>query len=75
MIATSLLSHVADPDKAHGCLDSYFCPFPLFQIKHMVAFIEQEAKEKADEILAKVRADSRCKLAIAAMVSVTPCSQ
>jgi len=25
------------------------------QIKHMVAFIDQEAKEKADEIRAKVR--------------------
>jgi len=27
--------------------------FPLFQIKHMMAFIEQEANEKAEEIDAK----------------------
>ena len=29
--------------------------FPVLQIKHMMAFIEQEANEKAEEIEAKVK--------------------
>lgn len=35
--------------------------FPLLlQIKHMMAFIEQEANEKAEEIDAKVKMEVQC---------------
>lgn len=32
----------------------------LLQIKHMMAFIEQEANEKAEEIDAKVKVEVQC---------------
>lgn len=32
----------------------------LLQIKHMMAFIEQEANEKAEEIDAKVKMEVQC---------------
>jgi len=34
----------------------------LFQIEHMIAFIDQEANEKVDEINAKVGVIPCCKL-------------
>ena len=38
-------------NSCYGILTNY--AFPNFQIKHMMAFIEQEANEKAEEIDAK----------------------
>ena len=38
----------------HLNLNKLFCVCPLWQIKHMMAFIEQEANEKVEEIDAKV---------------------
>jgi hypothetical protein len=44
---------------SHREYDSFIiCFIFAFQIKHMMAFIEQEAKEKAEEIDAKVRLKS-----------------
>lgn len=38
----------------------YFLFSLLLQIKHMMAFIEQEANEKAEEIDAKVKMEVQC---------------
>lgn len=38
----------------------YFLFSFLLQIKHMMAFIEQEANEKAEEIDAKVKMEVQC---------------
>lgn len=38
----------------------YFLFSVLLQIKHMMAFIEQEANEKAEEIDAKVKVEVQC---------------
>lgn len=41
-------------------LQRIFSFLSLVQIKHMMAFIEQEANEKAEEIDAKVKMEVHC---------------
>lgn len=54
--------YIYTPTSSSQCpfLQRIFSFLSLVQIKHMMAFIEQEANEKAEEIDAKVKVEVHC---------------